>query len=1192
MNAFSSAPNEDEKILVEFVRDWEEHGSVIIDDYLGRYPHLAEKIRDFVRMQQQIDGSRPDLDPGIPPQLGEFRIVRPLAHGGMGEIYEAVQERLHRRVAVKIIRRGRISPEARARFLREQMVLARLHQTHIVPIHTAGEEGPLQYFAMPYIEGAALHHVIRTAWQLETSEPRSQTPPLAQLAGMLATPDKDGGKAPSPDAGPNVHAANTDVVRSDGLGTLPAAEAAAARTVKLALSLDYFRSVAQVMADAAEALHHAHEVQILHRDVKPSNIMVDKLGQCWIIDFGLAGYVEAPDQAEALSADTATRLEPATSSALIGTPHYMAPEQFLGKADVRTDVWGLGVTLYELLTLRRAFPESRDPALRGNPVLEEPPLPRELVGNVPLDLVAICRKAMQTEPGWRYPSARAFAEDLRRWLRSEPTIARPARTPRRVFLWSRRNKGWASAITITLLASIALAVALVALANTERLAAEANAQASREREAAAEANAAAAQELARTRQRESLLYQLQRLRSTPHTDGWSREAWNLVEQAAKIRIDDDLKNEGAATLIGIDARIAKRFPQLVVSSAAWDRAGKRLLLGGLDKEGAKLWDSETDQLQISQQAGPGPVVFRADGTPLQIVAKDRGSLLLWDMAQQQRVQEFQVPEKGEFDPWLVAVTTDGSFVAAAVSLPNEKGVVVVWDTLSGKPLHQFPERATALAFSPDGTRLATGNADGQIAIWTLPKGERLATLAAGHTRIQCLAFSRDRWRRGAREPAESDWLLAAGDVGGTVVIWDLHTTLPRTYCHGSNHDVKVVVFSPDGVTLASSGRSEAKLWDLATGRLLLNCRHQNTTTALAFSPDGKRLAVNSLPLFGYPAAVVVWELEEGRGIQTLRGLNGQISKYTISPDGRLLAALSHGWQLAIWDLATGHLRHVLEAHKGWTADNAALAISADGRRFAFATARDAKLWDLATGQELRSWPLPPGLGEVLAFHTSGKLLLFRVETPSGQWGEDQPRVCRIRDLLGLAPSKPIAEITVFNRRVFKTVAPPDGAYFAVEGIQKGPNGESRSLKAFDGLTGNELWSLRLTPTFESADPSLDPSGKFLTLHATKLPVVTLLEMPSGKLLRTADGYLQGLGPEARYWIRHPPIESSSPPYGFRLFRFGDMTPLVTLGIDVPTAKAQFNAAGSHLAWGNLDGTVTVCDLRAIQRRLAQVGLGW
>src|SRR5439155_6003459 len=172
-------------------------------------------------------------------------------------------------------------------------------------------------------------------------------------------------------------------------------------------------------------LHHAHAVQILHRDVKPSNIMVDKSGQCWIIDFGLAGYVKGEREPTPNAETIDFEPEPITSAHIKGTPQYMAPEQFDGLADARTDVWGLGVTLYELLTLRRAFEGRSQREISRKIHLEEPPLLRLLVANVPSDLAAVCRKSMQKAAARRYQTAEEFAADLNRWLRHEPVQARP-----------------------------------------------------------------------------------------------------------------------------------------------------------------------------------------------------------------------------------------------------------------------------------------------------------------------------------------------------------------------------------------------------------------------------------------------------------------------------------------------------------------------------------------------------------------------------------------------------------------------------------------------------------------------------------------------------------------------------------------------------------------------------------------------
>src|SRR5687768_17571696 len=153
MNGNSSSGDSNDQILAELFAELDRRGTVVIEEYRARHPHLANEIDRLVPLHAEIDRSADQAEPPIPSRLGGFRIVRKIDHGGMGEIYEAVQERLNRRVAIKVIRRSRVSPMLRQRFLREQEVLARLHQTHIVPIHTADETAGLQYFAMPYIDG-------------------------------------------------------------------------------------------------------------------------------------------------------------------------------------------------------------------------------------------------------------------------------------------------------------------------------------------------------------------------------------------------------------------------------------------------------------------------------------------------------------------------------------------------------------------------------------------------------------------------------------------------------------------------------------------------------------------------------------------------------------------------------------------------------------------------------------------------------------------------------------------------------------------------------------------------------------------------------------------------------------------------------------------------------------------------------
>jgi len=259
--------------------------AAVLAEFIRLHPSLKDDLQGLLALQRRLDGARGSAAAPAPRRLGPFVIVGVLARGGMGEILEAMQEPLGRRVAVKVVRPALLSPEARAKFANKQRVLARLRQTHIVPIHAAGEEGAMQYFAMPLVEGATLHDIIRAARRRETAAPSGRTPTVAELAGRTAAAEAETG------------------------------EAAPARPARL--SMAYFRSAAEVVADAAEALQHVHDAGVVHRDVKPANIMVDRAGRPRVIDFGLA--------------ETIIPAEAAWEGRADGTPNYMAPENPAGR---------------------------------------------------------------------------------------------------------------------------------------------------------------------------------------------------------------------------------------------------------------------------------------------------------------------------------------------------------------------------------------------------------------------------------------------------------------------------------------------------------------------------------------------------------------------------------------------------------------------------------------------------------------------------------------------------------------------------------------------------------------------------------------------------------------------------------------------------------------------------------------------
>ncbi len=1152
----------------------------LIRTYSLQHPDRAREFREYADLPALLDQAAERADEQHPARLGDFQIVREISHGGMKTVYEAIQEPLERRVAVATIRRGHILPAHRERFLREQRVLARLHQTHIVPIFAAGEAGPIQYFAMPYIEGAALHHVIQIASSTATRGADSQTPSLKKLVQHVLQPLSDTSTTCGASGGPSPQRAGP---ASGGPAGESPAPAAAVPLPTPRLSRDYYRSVAKVMADVAESLQHAHEHGFLHRDLKPANIMVDQDERCWLIDFGLAGLLQTPDpvpgHTELPGADdslTSTR-------GVLGTPGYMAPEQEAGEStDARTDVWGLGATLYELLTLRRAFPNQLRSDSASAAAHRAPPAPRSVIGSIPRDLEAICLKSLRVDPGDRYQTAGDMGDELHRWLRGEPTLAHPARAPRRTYLWAKRNKGWASAIAVSLLAFLALptAAALVQHARAEKEAERANQQ-----------------------RRASLMVQVQNLLASARTDGWSHRAWELEREVVEFRSDGQVRNQAVAILAGLDAAVSKKLPESAAQTIRFDPQGRRLLMGTLVPNrqapaAAKLWDGESDQFEELRGAGIGPVAFGQDGIPLQLTLDHaQNQLALIDLSTGRDVSRLAMPPAKElrFSAPL-AVTADGTSLAAAAVKPNgDPAGVLLWNVAQRDWLPVLPfGHASGLAFSPDGTLLAAGDADGNIAVWSVRTGRALVSLQASRNAVLCLAFSRDRRRAAIPSDAEADgWLLAAGDEGSTVTIWDLTRQIPRSYCRGNGYDVRAVAFSPDGVTLACAGHSEVRIWDAATGQLLLMPRaFCGDTRGLAFSPDGRRLAVGGEA----GAPVAVFELTAGRGVAHLRGLACPISKTSFSPDGRYLAALAHNWELGLWDLRSGFLLHVWEVPRGLFADNAALAFSPDGRQLAFSAGREAVAWDVASGSELRRWELYEGFVDQLAYAGPDRLLSLRVETQDGRLGPysnahpaQHPRVCRLRELPEQGPPRVIKEITDFNLHVFCSTAAPAGEYFVIEGLSGSPGQVRRLLKGYDA-TGRKLATLpTLRPAASASGLNFcDPTGNLLAVYNNLESVeeITLFEMPACREVGKLAACPLGLSPGGAYFA----VSGG----GLLLFRRGDATPIVVFdeGQSLPVVRLQFDAVGDQLAWGRQDGTVVVADLPQVQRRLAELRLGW
>jgi serine/threonine protein kinase/WD40 repeat protein len=949
-------------------------------------------------------------------------------------------------------------------------------------------------------------------------------------------------------------------------------------------------TAAAYLESVACAVHFAHQLQVLHRDLKPQNILIETTtSRPFVMDFGLAKVVEGGTTV------TGTR-------ELIGTPGYMAPEQIgaPGHVGPATDIYGLGATLYQLLTGRPPFQAGNVAATLQQVARDEPVPPRRLNPAIDRALETITLKCLAKEPERRYVSAAALAEDLRRYRAGEAILAQPAGWLERCRLWCRRNPARA-------FLAASLVLSLLALLGAGIWGYLSQAAALQEGQAREQAQAAAIREAEARQQDQHLLAIVQ---SNTRDGGWSEKAWALVRKAAAVRgYDERLRDLAALSLAGLDARKLKGLDALAASSATtlvFDLAGDRLLMSGTEDRkgkpvaGAQLWDTRTGKLQVSDRRGAGPVAFRGGNQgPVQLVEGQDGSLIVYDPIRRQKISTCRLsgasPLRGRDDRLgfvVAALAPDGSRVAAVLREATAEPIVAVWDAATGNQLFTAPlppgTSASAVAFGPGGQLLAVATG-GRVTLWSVPGGEELGSLATESVVVHCLAFSPDAVCLPGRKMRGR---LAAGDAGGLATIWDLGSPRTLSVCRGGPYDIFALAFSPDGSLLATSGRGSARLFDVATGRFLLSLEAGDPITGLAFAANGRRLALASP---NQSVGVQIWELLPGRGQLELHGLGRQVSLVRFSPDGRRLAALAQNWQVALWELPNGRLLNVLDVRHGWSPDNAALAFSADNRCFAFCAGEEASLWDVDSGRKLETWPLPQGLIDRLAFVSNQRLWLFRWEplatsrAPGQSW--PLPQVYRGWDLHPGKEPKEFFKLDEFNRRLFSAVISPNGSIVVVEGQHQGPDGDYRAIKAFAAPGGQELWSRRSLRSAASGSLGGDAGGGLVTIQPEKTADHThLVQLATGADVEVVTTTFAALGPGAMLRVYS---RNQQPGPAYALVRRGAKRPLVGLGQQaLESFTVAFSRDGRQLAWGSSHGTVTVADLEEFRRRLAEVGLGW
>jgi serine/threonine-protein kinase len=447
MKTSSGERNPVERLAEDFLDRKRRGEHPTLREYLERHPELAEEIRDLfpaLLMMEDLGessggttGSLAADGVAVGPRLermGAYRILREIGRDGMGVVYQAEQLSLRRRVALKVLPfASALDAKQLQRFKNESLAAAHLSHPGIVPVHAVGCERGVHYYAMRFIEGQPLSALIAELRRVEGRDGpdpgRPEGDGAASAMACALTSGRLGTTGPGPDAEPFTATCDPEGSTPSAPVAAPSTSAAPPSPTGTSIrSRAFFHAAARLGKEAAEALDHSHEQGVLHRDIEPSNLLLDGHGQLWVADFGLARL-----QGEAgltMSGD------------LLGTLRSMSPEQALAQRvgiDHRTDIYSLGVTLCELLTLEPAYAGQDRQEILRRIATEEPRAPRRLNSAIPADLETIVLKAMAKDPAGRYATARELAEDLGRFLAHEPIRARRSTAWERSVKWARRR---------------------------------------------------------------------------------------------------------------------------------------------------------------------------------------------------------------------------------------------------------------------------------------------------------------------------------------------------------------------------------------------------------------------------------------------------------------------------------------------------------------------------------------------------------------------------------------------------------------------------------------------------------------------------------------------------------------------------------------------------------------------------------
>jgi WD40 repeat protein len=781
----------------------------------------------------------------------------------------------------------------------------------------------------------------------------------------------------------------------------------------------YYRAVARLGVQVAQALAHAHGQGVLHRDIKPSNLLLDVDGHVWITDFGLA-KVEGSDG-------------PTRPREWIGTLRYMGPERFESLSDRRSDLYGLGMTLYELLTLRPAFDATTQWRLIDQ-VKHDPPIPpRKIDPRIPRDLETIVLKAIAKQPAERYATADAMAADLENFLADKPIAARRSGPAERAWLWCRRNPAAAGLLAACGVAAMALVGSAVAYLDHGRVqrAYQSEVQARRSEQVALKNEIEARKNEATIRYFNNMLL--------------AEREWSDCNVGRAERLLDECIPKPASTeMRGWEWHYLKRQchtdlrtifgPESQAMGVAFSRDDRFLATTGYADKEVRIWNLESGSLEkslrgLATRFMSEGLAYSPDGMLVAASCGDQfepGTVIMWNAATAIPIRKFpNVCGAGS----SVAFSPDSKRLAAVSGEWNNPPTLTIWDTGSGKKLVERKGKDgemgwISVAFSPDGNSIATAsgkldqdspdNQPGVVMIRESETGNLIGDPLLHPGPLTCVAFSPDPTRP----------MLATTGWDKILRVWDPRTRRVTNSIRVAPQLCFKVVFSPDGRRLAvACDDNSARVLDAANFEKVLTLRgHTREVHSVAFSKDGHRLATSSMD-----STIKIWDPESGKEALTLSGhtgnwvqgaafspdgqrvafggidgtlrvhdaANGQklreekrltdpIECVAFSPDGSIIATGSGSWktpgtqgQITLRNSVSGNVIRTLRAHAGMVLS---VAFSPDGTRFATAGGEHhyepgvVKIWDTKTCHEITSLEGHPKGRVKVVYSADGRFL--------------------------------------------------------------------------------------------------------------------------------------------------------------------------------------------------------------------------